>query len=76
MSRVICLEGPSDEELIGRILGGRRTSKATGEVYHLENDPPPSPRSGRTQAPSSGATTTLRRPPGRTLLPTAGRQRL
>ena len=32
MSRVICLEGPTDEELLERILGGRRTSGATGEV--------------------------------------------
>jgi adenylate kinase len=43
LSRVICLEGPSDEELLERILGGRRTSSATGEVYHLQNDPPPGP---------------------------------
>jgi adenylate kinase len=41
LSRVICLEGPTDEELLERILGGRRTSRATGEVYHLVNDPPP-----------------------------------
>jgi len=32
LSRVICLEGPTDEELLERILGGRRTSGATGEV--------------------------------------------
>jgi adenylate kinase len=43
LSRVICLEGPKDEELLQRILGGRRTSRATGEVYHLVNDPPPRP---------------------------------
>ncbi len=43
LSRVICLEGPSDEELVERILGGRRTSRATGAVYHLEHDPPPRP---------------------------------
>ena len=43
LTRVVCLEGPSDEELVERILGGRRTSRATGEVYHLEHDPPPSP---------------------------------
>ena len=43
LTRVVCLEGPSDEDLIGRILGGRRTSRATGEVYHLEHDPPPRP---------------------------------
>jgi adenylate kinase len=40
---VICLEGPSEAELVERIIPGRRTSKATGEVYHLENDPPPKP---------------------------------
>ena len=43
LTRVVCLEGPSDEELVERILGGRRTSRATGEVYHLEHDPPPRP---------------------------------
>ena len=43
LTRVVCLEGPSEEDLIGRILGGRRTSRATGEVYHLEHDPPPRP---------------------------------
>jgi adenylate kinase len=43
LSRVICLEGPADDELLERILGGRRTSGATGEVYHLQNDPPPRP---------------------------------
>ena len=43
LSRVICLEGPSEAELVERVIPGRRTSKATGEVYHLENDPPPKP---------------------------------
>ena len=43
LTRVVCLEGPSDEDLVERILGGRRTSRATGEVYHLEHDPPPRP---------------------------------
>jgi adenylate kinase len=43
LSRVICLEGPSEEELLERILKGRRTSRATGDVYHLANDPPPRP---------------------------------
>ena len=43
LTRVVCLEGPTEEELVGRILGGRRTSRATGEVYHLEHDPPPRP---------------------------------
>lgn len=41
---VISLEGPSDDELVERILSGRVTSRTTGEVYHLENDPPPEPR--------------------------------
>jgi adenylate kinase len=43
LSRVICLEGPSDAELLERILTGRRRSRATGDVYHLLNDPPPGP---------------------------------
>jgi adenylate kinase len=43
LGRVIFLEGPSDEELLDRILTGRRTSRAKGEVYHLLNDPPPEP---------------------------------
>lgn len=43
LSRVFCLEGPSDDELVERVLGGRRTSRATGEVYHLASDPPPDP---------------------------------
>jgi adenylate kinase len=43
LTRVVCLEGLTDEELLARILGGRRTSRATGEVYHLEHDPPPRP---------------------------------
>ena len=30
LSRVLCLKGPTDEELVERILGGRRTSQATG----------------------------------------------
>jgi adenylate kinase len=43
LTRVVCLEGLTDEELVERSLGGRRTSRATGEVYHLEHDPPPRP---------------------------------
>ena len=42
LSRVIALEGPSDDELIGRILG-RRVSLTTGLVYNAVNDPPPGP---------------------------------
>ena len=44
LSRVICLERPSEVELVERIMSGRVTSRATGEVYHLVNDPPPKPR--------------------------------
>jgi adenylate kinase len=51
LSHVICLEGPSEEELIERILSGRRTSRATGEVYHLEDDPPPGPEEGLDPGP-------------------------
>src|SRR5215207_784557 len=37
--KVIVLEAP-DEELVER-LSGRRQSEATGEIYHIEHDPPP-----------------------------------
>jgi adenylate kinase len=40
---VIALEGLDDEELIERVISGRRESLATGMVYHLERNPPPSP---------------------------------
>jgi adenylate kinase len=43
LSRVIALEGPTDEELVEPLLGVRFHSRATGLVYHLENDPPPRP---------------------------------
>ncbi|HEX2729018.1 MAG TPA: nucleoside monophosphate kinase [Rubrobacteraceae bacterium] len=43
LSRVILLEGPSEEDLIQRVLDGRVTSQATRDVYHLLNDPPPQP---------------------------------
>jgi adenylate kinase len=76
LSRVVCLEGLSDEELIGRIVGGRRTSRATGEVYHLEHDPPPGSEERMDPAPSNGATTTPRRRPGRTWRIISGRQTL
>ena len=39
IDRVIVLEA-EDEELIER-LSGRRQSEATGEVYHIEHNPPP-----------------------------------
>lgn len=44
LSRVILLEGPSEEDLIQRVLEGRVTSQATRDVYHLLNDPPPEER--------------------------------
>ncbi|MCA1730899.1 MAG: nucleoside monophosphate kinase, partial [Actinobacteria bacterium] len=39
LDKVIVLEA-SNEELVER-LSGRRQSEATGEVYHVEHDPPP-----------------------------------
>jgi adenylate kinase len=51
LDRVILLEGLSDEELIERVSSGRRTSQATGRVYHLENDPPPEPNEGLDPGP-------------------------
>ena len=51
LDRVIFLEGPSEEELIERVSSGRRTSLATGRVYHLENDPPPDPNEGLDPGP-------------------------
>jgi adenylate kinase len=51
LDRVIVLEGPSDEKLIERVVGGRRQSLATGRVYHLEYDPPPKPEEGQDPGP-------------------------
>lgn len=51
LDRVIVLEGPDDEELIERVVGGRRQSLATGRVYHLEHDPPPEPGEGQDPGP-------------------------
>jgi adenylate kinase len=39
LDRVIVLEA-DDDELVER-LSGRRQSEATGEVYHVEHNPPP-----------------------------------
>ncbi|CAN5694754.1 adenylate kinase [soil metagenome] len=39
LDAAIVLEA-SDEELVQR-LSGRRQSEATGEIYHVEHDPPP-----------------------------------
>ncbi len=51
LNKVIVLEGPDDEELIERVVGGRRQSLATGRVYHLEHDPPPEPIEGQDPGP-------------------------
>ena len=39
IDKVVVLEAP-DEELVER-LSGRRQSEATGEIYHIEHNPPP-----------------------------------
>ncbi|HKH11174.1 MAG TPA: adenylate kinase [Rubrobacter sp.] len=39
LDAAVALEAP-DDELVER-LSGRRTSDATGQVYHVEHDPPP-----------------------------------
>lgn len=41
LHHVISLEGPTDDELVERILSGRVHGRATDFVYHLKNDPPP-----------------------------------
>lgn len=51
LNKVIVLEGPNDEELIERVIDGRRQSLATGRVYHLEYDPPPDPDEGQDPGP-------------------------
>lgn len=51
LSRVVCLEGPSEEDLIQRVLDGRVTSQATRDVYHLLNDPPPQTDEGLDPGP-------------------------
>lgn len=43
LTRVIALEGPSDDELLRRILSGRVHSQSTRMVYHTEHNPPPAP---------------------------------
>jgi adenylate kinase len=39
LDAAVALEAP-DEDLVKR-LSGRRTSEATGRIYHVEHDPPP-----------------------------------
>jgi adenylate kinase len=51
LDKVIMLEGPKDEDLIKRVVNGRRQSLATGRVYHLEYDPPPDPVEGQDPGP-------------------------
>jgi adenylate kinase len=51
LDRVIMLEGPDDEKLIERIVGGRLHSLATGRVYHVEHNPPPDPGEGEDPGP-------------------------
>jgi adenylate kinase len=41
LHHVISLEGPTDDELVERVLSGRVHGRATDLVYHLTNDPPP-----------------------------------
>ncbi len=41
LHHVISLEGPTDDELVERVLSGRVHGRATDFVYHLTNDPPP-----------------------------------
>ena len=43
LHHVISLEGPTDDELVERVLGGRVHSRTTDVSYHLKNDPPPGP---------------------------------
>lgn len=42
-SRVLMLDGPTDDELVERVLGGRLASKTTNYTYHEEHAPPPGP---------------------------------
>ena len=42
-SRVLMLDGPTDDELIERVLGGRLVSKTTNYTYHEKYAPPPGP---------------------------------
>jgi adenylate kinase family enzyme len=41
LHHVISLEGPTDDELVERVLSGRVHGRATDLVYHLTNHPPP-----------------------------------
>lgn len=41
LHHVISLEGPTDDELVERVLSGRVHGRATDFVCHLKNNPPP-----------------------------------
>lgn len=43
LNHMVFLEGPSDDELVARVLAGRVQSFSTGMSYHTEHDPPPNP---------------------------------
>lgn len=43
LTRVISLQGLSDDELVSRITSGRVQSESTGNVYHTARNPPPDP---------------------------------
>lgn len=49
LDKVVALEAP-DDALIER-LSGRRQSEATGKIYHVEHDPPPSEGDGEDPGP-------------------------
>jgi adenylate kinase len=59
LDKVIVLEA-DDDELVER-LSGRRQSEATGEVYHIEHNPPPRRVARRTRGRSCSAKTTPKR---------------
>ena len=64
-SRVLMLDGPTDDELIERVLSGRLVSKKTNYTYHEKYAPPPGPEQqtdpGPFVRPSDDTEETLRR---------------
>ena len=56
LDAAVALEA-SDEELVKR-LSGRRQSEATGNIYHVEHNPPPEETSRKTPVRSYHARTT------------------
>ncbi len=51
LHHVISLEGPTDDELVERVLSGRVHGRAIDFVYHLKNNPPPKARERRDAGP-------------------------